>query len=400
MQTTLLSTLLNRMNRWQAIYRNTEEQYLVYDLDEALRNLMRTHQLPWTLKKTTLRVFDEVLEYPTASDHLKLAILEGQEENYADKPKPYYTSIKEFYEDPNNRSSVAEIWDQATKFLGIRNKNIGGNNRIIDTCELDSGYTISGDITAKAIDNVIYKTGNGSLRLTVVNSTGTGLLEKSFTAFTDTVYKRNYVFYRVFLSTAPTSITLRFGADSSNYLYKTITIQFSGQAFKANDFNYIAIDLNAPDGTTGTVDTSTLFDYYAMQLNGAASGLYYIDEVSYKQWRLMDYWYYSNFQIKTISSSVADQQFFMNVSEIYSTDSELIGPKEFADIIMYDAMTSTIADLENSKVYPKILEKRDMAWDALKSNYPSLEQLITTHRWRFPSQMGSTSRSFSEDNRY
>lgn len=388
-ESTKLSTLLTRMNRWSAVYRNTEEQYLVYDLDESLRNLNRTHQLPWALKKTTLRVFDDILEYPEASDHGALAILEGQEDTYEGKPKPYYTSIREFYEDPNNRSQIAEIWDNGVSYLGVRNKNLNGSNRVIDTCELDDGYTLSGDFTAKAIDSVIYKTGNGSLRLTLVSSGGTALVEKSFTAFTDTVYKRKYKFFRVYLSSVPTSINLRVGADSSNYLLKNVTTQFSGQAFKANDWNIVAIDLNSPDSTVGTIDTSTSFDYYGFELVGASSGLYYLDEVSLREWSLMDYWYYSNFNCMTVSASVADQRYFMDDSGVYSTDTQLVGPKEFADVAMYDAMVTSLTDVENSKVLSTIREKRQAAWEALLMSYPSLEPNIITHYWRFGSQMGN-----------
>ena len=388
-QSTPLSAILNRMNRWQTIYRNTEEQYLVSDLDDAIKSLQQSHLLPWTLQKSTLRVFSDVLEYPKADDHLFLGFLEGQQKGYENKPQPYYTSIKEFYEDPNNQSQVAEIWDGGVNYLGVRNKELNGMNRAIDTCDLDSGYTISGDITAKAIDNVIYAQGNGSLRLTVVNNTGSALLEKTFTAFTDVLYKRKYKFVKVFLTSLPESLNLRIGADNSNYLLKNVTTQFSGQSMKVNDWNYFAIDLNSPDSTVGTIDTDTSFDYYAVQLVGAPSGYYYIDDVSLKEWRLMDYWYYSNLNVKLLGSNIANQKYFMNSSEIYSTDSELVTPDEFISVVRYDALLAAMADVENSKLYPVLLAKRDKAWAALKKRYPSLEPLITYHRWRFASQMGN-----------
>lgn len=394
METTLLSTIISRMQRWTTVMRNTDETYLVYDLDEALRNLKREHNCPWSLKKSTIRVFSDVLEYPTASDHGNLAILEGQEDSYEQKPKPYYTSIQEFYEDPNNQSQIAEIWDGGTNYLGIRNKNLEGLNQTIDNCEQDSDYTISGDITAKDIDPVIYKTGNGSLRLTVVSSAGSATLEKTFTAFTDATYRRKYVFFRCYLSAVPTSITLRVGADSSNYLTKTVTTQFSGQAFKAGDWNILAIDLNSPDSTTGTISTTTSFDYYAFVLTGASSGFYYLDEVSLKEWSLMDYWYYSTYNVATVGSSTANQEYFRNSSEIYSTDSMLVGPSEFADVVMYDALLSSVADVENSKLYPVINTKRDAAWAALMSGYPDMEPVIITHQWRFGTQMGDAVKTY------
>jgi len=389
MESTKLSTILNRMYRWTTIYRNTEEQYLVRDLDEAMRHLQREHLLPWSLQKTSLRVFSDILEYPKADDHLFLAFIEGREKGFENKPKPYYTSIKEFYSDPTNRSQVAEIWGRGTNFLGVRNKQLSGSNISIDECELDSGYTISGDVTAKAIDNVIFNSGSGSLRLTVVENTGSALLEKTFTGSLDTLYKRKYFFVKIQGDSIPTSINLRYGADDANYLLKNVTTQFSGQTMKKDDFFWVAIDLNDPDSTVGTVDTTTQFNYYAVELVGAASGNYYIDTVSKKEWRLMDYWYYSNLGVKTLGNSYANQKYLMNSSEIYSTDSELVTPDEFVDVIMYDAELSSITDIENSKIYPVIQGKKDKAWDALVTRYPSLEPLIITHRRRFSTQMGN-----------
>jgi hypothetical protein len=389
MESTPLSSILNRMNRHTSIYRNQEEQFLVYDLDEALRALQRSVMTPWTLQKTTLRVFSDVLEYPKSSDHIALGDIEGQEEDYGDKPNPYYTSIQEFYDNPNDQSQIADIWDGGTQYLGVRNKKLAGENQTIDTCELDSGYTISGDFTAKAIDNVIYKTGNGSLKLSLTSSGGTALLEKSFTAFTDTLYKRKYKFFSVYLSSTPTSINLRVGADSSNYLLKNVTAQFSGQTFKANDWNLVAIDLNSPGSTVGTITTSTSFDYYGFELVGASTGEYYIDRVDLKGWKLMDYRYYSSYNIATVGSSTANQNYFINTSEIYSTDSALIGPLEFVDVVMYDAIMTTASDSEDSKLYSKIAAKREQAWMDLTDRYPSMEPLITTHYHRFSSQMGN-----------
>ena len=55
---------------------------------------------------------------------------------------------------------------------------------------------------------------------------------------------------------------------------------------------------------------------------------------------------------------------------------------------MYDALVSSVADVENSKILPLIKDKRDAAWNALLTNYPDMEPVIITHTWRFGSQMG------------
>ncbi len=110
MESTLLSTLLSDMNRWRDVS-FLEEQYKVRSLDAAIRRLRRESVFPWTIQKSTLRVFDEVLEYPVKSDHDELAYLDNQKgDNYAQKERFFYTSLQQFYEDVNNRD------------LGRRNK--------------------------------------------------------------------------------------------------------------------------------------------------------------------------------------------------------------------------------------------------------------------------------------
>ena len=80
MQTTKLSTLLSRMDA-NATLLATEESDKVRDLDEAIRGLKREFQTPWSLKKSTIRVFDDVLEYPVAADHDELAYIDTNPKN-------------------------------------------------------------------------------------------------------------------------------------------------------------------------------------------------------------------------------------------------------------------------------------------------------------------------------
>jgi hypothetical protein len=355
--------------------------------------------LPWCLKKTTIRNFSGVLEYPTAADHLSLAFIENGEDSPNAKLLPYYTSIKEFYEDPNNNSQLAEIWDGGQNFLGIRNKQLNSSSQTIDTGETDSGYTLSGDASTKAVDNVFYSKGSGSLRVAIVSSTSTAMVEHTFSSITDVLYKRKYYFRLVYIPASITSFTLRFGVDSSNYLYSTVTTQFSGAPFKTGNWNLLAMDLNNPTGTTGTINSSSAFAYEALVLTGAASGDWYLDESSLEEWSLLDYWYYSMYNIKTLGNTTANQKFFMDSSGVYSTDSEIICQDEFADVVMYDALISTIADVENSKLYPFFQSKRDDAWDKLLESFPSLEPAITTYGWNFASQNGNLVKPY-EGERY
>lgn len=384
MYSTKLSTLLNRMNRYQPIS-TIEEQYKVNDLDEAIRTLSRKINTPWSLKKTTLRVFDNVLEYPIASDHDELAFLTTPKEKLLEgRPNFYYTSIKEFYENYNDRNDLCEIWKNGTKYLGIRYEKANLGSQLISTSKSTSNYVASGDASAITADTVIYKEGEGSnsIRFTNTISSGTATVTASFTTLNDSNYKNKYFFVWMYLTSAPTSFTLKFGNDSSNYLSASVTGQFSGEAFSANDWNLLAFDLNTASAN-GTISSST-FDFFQINMVGATAGYYYIDNAYLKQWSLLDYWYYSTYNVKTSSSSVADTVSFINeTTEEYSTDSELVGDKEWADVIMYDAMCTSLADEKDGSLYGVIFEKRKTAWDLFLAKYPDMVPLITTNKYDF-----------------
>lgn len=362
------------MDRYQPIS-TIEEQYKVRDLDEALRTLNRTVKTPWSKKKTTLRVFKDVLVYPVASDHDELAFLENPKNTI--KANFYYTSIQEFYEDYNNRNDLTEIWENGTKYLGVRyNTSDLSSERLSNIT-----YTASGDASDITVDTVIYKESESTRFLNTVN-TGVATVSAAFTAINDSSYKNKYFFLWVYLSSAPTNIIIKFGNDAANYLTTTVTAQFSGQAFNANDWNLIAIDLSTAT-VVGTID-STSFDYYAISLTGATAGYYYIDNSYLKRWSLLDYHYYSTSSVKTSASSIPNQDYFIDdTTEAYSTDSALVGDKEWADVVMFDAILTGIADEKDGSLYPIIQNKRETAWAKLLEKYPDMVPLITTTKYNF-----------------
>jgi len=384
---TPLSTLLTRMNRFQTIS-TIEEQYKVLDLDDAIRTIKRNYQLPWMLKKSSIRVFDGVLEYPTAVDHDYLAYLErpqnlsnGSQGVYADRFRGRYTSIQQFYEDPDNRNTMAEIFDTNVKYLGIRDKITDGTSQLVDSGEVVANYVASNDASNVVLDTVLFVYGQGSIRFTNTNATNLATITCNFQSFTNVNYLRNYFFVSVYLSGVPTSIKLTFGNDVANNLSTTVTAQFSGQPFKINQWNTLAFDLNT--ATTLGVINPNAFDYFRIDFNNAPSGFYNIDASFLKEWDQLDYWYYSSFAVQTINSTTPDQEYFNNISQIYKLDSSLVGDTEWTDVILYEACLLSLTDKENEVVYKKVKEKRDEAWDDLIKIWPSMKPVITTTSYRF-----------------
>jgi hypothetical protein len=358
---------------------NKEEVLKVNAIDQAIRNLRRTIQPPWTLQKSTLRLFSGVLEYPKASDHARLAFLNDQkDQNFGSHPRYVFTSIKDFYEDPTYRNTIAEIWNGGTRYLGVRNKTDDSLSSVqLDSAESIATYASSGDAGTPVLDTVIFKTGSSSVRIPITSSTGTASVENTFTANNDSDYKRKYHFRWVYLDSAPTSITLYLGADSSNYLSSTVTTQFSGASFVTDDWNLLALDMN----TTWTGTENTSFDWQKITFTGASTGTYYLDSSYMKGWTLEDYWYYSSYNKETSAGVGAD--YFSPDNATYDGTDLLIGDDIWADVIVYEAQTYLLSDEKEQALKADQWGFRNTALEDLFNTYPDLSPKQTTNTYRF-----------------
>ncbi len=395
-QSTTLSVLINRAKRWQAISR-AEDSALVRDFDAAIRANKRITQFPWTLQKGSLKVFADVLEYPVPSDYDELAYIDTPKNAnfYPARARFKFTSLQQFYENLDYRNDLAEIRDGNEVFLGVRFRPSGVNSQLLNQAEVNSEWSVSDDATAVANEKVIFKEGNGSQKITIVNSADLATIKNTFNSFTDGNYKQKFHFKLVYLDAIPTSIDMRFQVDDDNYIATNVTTQFSGQPFKADSWNLIAHDLNEAT-EVGTISTASVWASEKTILNGAATGTYYADTSYLRQWSLLDLYYYSRFNIALVGSTTANQEYFMNASEVFSSDSKLIGDSEWADVIQYDGMLRTLADLKETETLTEIKRLRQEAWDALALSYPSMRPLIITQKYRFVTDFNASGGRFHD----
>lgn len=396
LQSVTLDNLLHRMNRYQDIA-TVEEQYKVRDLDQAIRTQRRMIKPPWAIVKTTLRIFENVFIYAVPNDFDYLAYLDNQLQNQQSPSingvqSAYftYTSLEQFYEDTNNRNKLCDIWDRGTRYLGVKYWPIDASSALTSTTTLGD-YSVSGDASNLFLEQVTTVDDTDSIGFTVTHSSNVALIQETMpTAISDTSYKSKYYFrWAYFYDNVPTSIQLRFGTDSSNYLYANVTTQFSGQQFMPNSWNLIAIDLNVAS-TNGTINDQS-FAYEAIQFTGLATGTYYINNAYLRGWHLFDYYYYSKYNIKTNLATVADQQFFfVDSTNEYSGDDSLVGDSEWIDVIVYDAMLTTLGDNKNRDVITYIKGLRDESWAQLALKYPDMAPVIVSSSYNFSGDPGAT----------
>ncbi len=386
MPLTSLADLTNKMDFYQSVT-TIDEIFKIRALDDAIRRQRRILPVPWALKKTTLRTFESVLEYPTASDHDELAYIDVQQDPesffYDQSARFKFTSLQQFYEnvDPD-RNTIAEIFNGNVRTLGVKYKDFTGISSTIDTAASITGYASSGDAGTPVLDQVFFMTGNSSIRIPVVLAANNFSVTFTNFSISDSVYQKKYFFLWIYLNSVPTNIQLKFGNDAANYLTKTITTQFSGQSFVAGDWNMIAFDLNT--ATTVGVINSSVFDYWSATVNGVTTGNYYIDSSFLREWKLMNYWYYSVNNVQSNGASAPDKPYFITAgTSTYSLDDSLAGDTEWSDAVMYDALTLLLTDKENENVLVQVKNRRDEAWATYIEKYPDMTPVMTTQKYRF-----------------
>lgn len=375
---TLLSTLLNRYNRIQSIS-VLEDQYKVMDFDEAIRTIKRTIKFPWSLTAKNLKVFSGIELYSTESDFDRIAFIDDVTRKKLFKPNFQYTSIKQFYEDPTNRNLLSEIWENGTKKIGIKYKNIGLSQIVLDDCQDISKYSISGDFTSLEEEIVETAAGEHSIKAICLKDSDSASLTCNIEKLIDENYKKKYFFAYIYFPSVPDSVDLKISKDGSNYLSKNILTQFDGSIFKSGEFNILAFDLNNCENTG---ETSGEFNSFEIIINGTESGNYYFGETYLKEWKKLNYQYYSKNLIKTSSGSYKEQ-FLDNSDNSFDLLDELIGEDIFSDVILYEAETNAINEKENQAIYNKAELNRQNAWNSLFETYPDLSPEITTDYYNF-----------------
>jgi len=380
-----LATIIGRMNLYTPV-NNKPDVLKVNAIDQAIRVLRRKIQPPWNLRRSTMRVFSDVFEYPYASDHARLAFLNDPNLNssYGEQPRYAFSSLKDFIDNATYGNSLAEIWQGGEKHLGIRSqRGLGAGSMLLSAPTDVSLWATSGDAGTPVLDEVVYEPSDNfssSIRVPIVLSSGTARIANTFTVVTDPNYMRKYHFRYVYLDGIPDSIELRLGADSSNYRSAVVTTQFSGAPLQADAWNLLAFDMNTstPTGTPGTS-----FARQDVLFTNAPTGTYYFDASYLRSWTIQEYWYYSKNNVVT-ADGLTSKQYFAADGATFDTTDLLIGDDDiWADILAFMASTFLLSDEKEQAIKKDVQKDLDEAMLSLYETYPDLQPQIGTTVFNF-----------------
>lgn len=174
-----------------------------------------------------------------------------------------------------------------------------------------SGWSVGDDATNLTLDNQYFTYGTKSLNFDLDGSTTDGYIENSTIALTDLSTHENVsrLFLDVYFpdSSIVTSVTLRWGNDSSNYFSATATSPFSADSFQ-NGWNTIGFNWNGAS-ETGTVDSSAI-DYVRITItyDGTAETDIRVDNLRSILGSIYEVVYYSDYMFEDATTGARKLQ--------------------------------------------------------------------------------------------
>jgi hypothetical protein len=381
---TTLANLIVRMNAITSVS-VLDDIRKVNAIDDALRDLRAQMQPPWCMKKTSIRLFDDILRYAPASDHLRLAFIDvDEEDDFALQPRFRYTSTTDFQDNADpSRNLLDEAYVNGVLTLGVRFNDNGITSPTIST-RLDDVSTLTGGVAAgdagtAVLDTAVTTDGcSSSIRLPITLNTGTASWTRTFTNILVSDYSKTYYFRRVWLGALPASVTLAVGKDASNYFYGTVTAQFSGAGFAANDWNILGFEIPTAS-KAGTPDGN--FAWEQLLLANAPTGNYYVGPSDVKEWLPFAYWYYSSNNV--ITAAGVGKDYFCPDGATYDATDILPGQEQWHQLIVAEAQYRLLADSKEETVKASMELMRTRAWKTFADNNPDETPTRTTETRRF-----------------
>ena len=332
-------------------------------LKDFILETRRENALPWTKKSTQLPLFVNVVEYELPSD---LSDLIKPQKNYPNKDDGFfkYMTQDELARNIGLWNKLALDFKNSTQILAARINS--GDETLVDALNDSSAWTESGDITEAVDDPVFFLSNNGSIKLTIVNSSGSCALINSSVSIDLTSYIDSGTWFLDLQAGAQlSSVEIEYG-DTSGHWINTITKQYCGAAFE-EDWN--TLGANWQDAIK--VGNPSTIQYITIRINGAQSGVYRLNGLYLRLPDVYKLPYYSIYNFRDTLGALKEYA--------DSQDDVFLGPDEWAK--MGEAyVTKKIAtyQVKDKDLASEAQKEYVLAFNTLKTKFPELVPKIQT----------------------
>ncbi len=274
--------------------------------------------------------------------------------------------------------------DAGVECFKILHDQFDGNSILFAPCETsvtaEGTWSAGTGVTNITHDSYDYRFGNGAINFDT-NGELTATISFVRTSVLDISDFTNQQRLRLWmkLPTAPSSIAVRWGSDSSNYFSHSLTTQVNGASFATSGWNELEA-VQASATATGTPDLENI-DYFALVLTFALANTdtdYIIDEIRLIKPEEMQVEYYSKYIGKTIAGVYSEG---LTVSA--STTDLLVLYNELREIVIagvcwkYLRMRGDKQAKADSEYYRQIYENGK---NRIKIKYPSRRAISSRRR--------------------
>ena len=283
-------------------------------VQRAGRRVIANIDPPTTKRRYLITLYDQVNDYsvPSDDDFKKAFDLRPQNNrSLLDNFSEYFSEQFDIRK-TNLDALLSNDWRDGTQFFRIK-RTLDSRAVTLNAFEsLTANGTwaaVSGGGASNLGTNTLYKTkGSASVEFDV-GATGGAIDNSTMTQVDLTNHDEvSSLFLDLFIPTGftisdLTSVTLRWGNDSSNYWSRTITAPHFG-SFN-NGWNLLRFDWNGAT-ETGTVDPATI-DYVRITVTTTAADTdFKADNLVSRLGYIYELWYYSKFLFRTSSGTWQD----------------------------------------------------------------------------------------------
>jgi hypothetical protein len=312
--------------------------------------------------------YDKVIEVVDERDIELITETTNPKEFFTNRNPNYSRGSERDFVDFNNPlglkvDAVAAIeMENASPYTLLRTRYSQSTSMLhsCDGYDANGTWTASSDATGVRTDTSAYKESMGSVAFDSSGGATTVIVTNSDMSAVDlsTYDDIGAGFLWVYLPSVPTSMTLKWGSDASNYFSKTVTVRQNGLAFRIG-WNLVAFDWVSATAT-GTAVT-TAIDYAQLTItnpSSVANYAYRIDALMFAKGRHMSIKYYSRYMVTDTDDNSRKADFEDgNDSSILREDESDLLIEQAAIIALQELREFDEADDREERYYKPMLEE-------------------------------------------
>jgi len=358
LQSKIHGSSLNKIQDiYNLIYEATGNFLLRVDPQETIRSQQLTNSL-----------YDQVYDYACPSDLKGDKIIDLRPQVNRTYKDNFNATFSEEFDRTKFNDTFSVEFKNGIKTLRIA-KSLYSGATISDSSSLTSNgtWTAGGDASNLSLDNLVYVSGNASLKFDLATAGSAGYIVNSTLTPVDlsTIKNNGSIFVWVYFPSVSsiTNVMLLWGSSASNYYLSTVTSSSDSTSFQVG-WNLLRFDWLSLTPTGTPVDTAINYLKLVINYTGTAMPSCRVDNFVARRGSIYDILYYSKYLFRSIAGVWKEKPTADDDSINLDTDS--------FNCLLYETLFLIAQEMQGEDstfdvTYAKA--KRDEVWLNYMNNY-------------------------------